>query len=923
MAEPLLEKGGEQEVASSSLESTFCQELKRISSMAAPMVAVTVSQYLLQVVSLMMVGHLGVLVSFSGVAIATSFAEVTGFSVLLGMSGALETLCGQMYGAEEYRKFGNYTWCATVTLMLVCVPISLVWIFTDKILMLFGQDPEISRAACEYCIYLIPALFGYAILQALTRYFQTQSMIFPMVFSSITSLCLHIPICWGLVFTLGLGHVGAALAIGVSYWLNVVWLAIYILYSPACQNTKIVFSSSALLCIPDFLKLAIPSGLMLCFEWWSFEVLTLLAGLLPNPQLETAVLSICLNATNLHYFVPYAVGASASTRVSNELGAGNPKAAKGAVRVVVILAVAEAVVVSTVFFSCRHILGYAYSNDMEVVDYVASIAPLLCVSVSVDSLIGALSGIARGGGFQQIGAYVNLGAYYLVGIPIGLFLGFHLQLNAKGLWMGTLSGSVLQAIILAIVTALTDWQKEVKDQNLDNWNNTNASVPHALRHYYYHYLSSTPVVAEENITQGQESNTLLIANERLKQENESLLKDKDMAYGQITDLTKSLEALHKDLKDKENMVQVLKQSLENQRKDLHASRIEISKLKMNIERSGSGNHVVVGDVDKFELASSDNYKEEINKLQMEVEWLKEQNRGIPEHGKFVGYENETLRIEDTEIEIHEDQGAISYPMDAALDIIRNEDAQSTTSRTVSKYTDKHEDEPYALFNPANANNAFENIENVPEQNDSKQEEDNKINAKTDNANDEAISEKMGLRTIQILADALPKIVPYVLINHREELLPLMMCAIEHHPDSRTRDSLTHTLFNLIKRPDEQQRRIIMDACVSLAKNVGEMRTETELLPQCWEQINHTYEERRLLVAQSCGELAEFVRPEIRDSLILSIVQQLIEDGAIIVREAAAHNLAMLLPLFQGMDKYFQVSLTIYASRHSWRRFLTF
>jgi len=83
-----------------------------------------------------------------------------------------------------------------------------------------------------------------------------------------------------------------------------------------------------------------------------------------------------------------------------------------------------------------------------------------------------------------------------------------------------------------------------------------------------------------------------------------------------------------------------------------------------------------------------------------------------------------------------------------------------------------------------------------------------------------------------------------------------------------------------------------------------------------------YEERRLLVAQSCGDLAEFVRPEIRDSLILSIVQQLIEDAAIIVREAAAHNLAMLLPLFQNIDKYSKVSLTIYASRQSWRRFLT-
>lgn len=65
------------------IESTFVQELKKVSFVAAPMVAVTVSQYLLQVVSLMMVGHLGILVSFSGVSIAMSFAEVTGFSVLV------------------------------------------------------------------------------------------------------------------------------------------------------------------------------------------------------------------------------------------------------------------------------------------------------------------------------------------------------------------------------------------------------------------------------------------------------------------------------------------------------------------------------------------------------------------------------------------------------------------------------------------------------------------------------------------------------------------------------------------------------------------------------------------------------------------------------------------------------------------------
>jgi hypothetical protein len=58
---------------------------------------------------------------------------------------------------------------------------------------------------------------------------------------------------------------------------------------------------------------------------------------------------------------------------------------------------------------------------------------------------------------------VNLGAYYIVGAPIALLLGFGLKLNAKGLWMGTLTGSILNVIILAVVTVLTDWQKEVNN----------------------------------------------------------------------------------------------------------------------------------------------------------------------------------------------------------------------------------------------------------------------------------------------------------------------------------------------------------------------------------------------------------------------------------------------------------------------------
>ncbi|KAL8491623.1 hypothetical protein ACS0TY_023281 [Phlomoides rotata] len=73
-----------------------------------PLIALNMLIYCLQVISVMFVGHLSEL-ALSSASMATSFASVTGFSVLLGMGSALETLCGQAYGAEQHRMLGIYT----------------------------------------------------------------------------------------------------------------------------------------------------------------------------------------------------------------------------------------------------------------------------------------------------------------------------------------------------------------------------------------------------------------------------------------------------------------------------------------------------------------------------------------------------------------------------------------------------------------------------------------------------------------------------------------------------------------------------------------------------------------------------------------------------------------------------------------------
>ncbi|KFK41077.1 hypothetical protein AALP_AA2G082500 [Arabis alpina] len=427
--------------------------------MALPMVAVAISQYLLQVISMVMAGHLDE-ISLSSVAIATSLTNVTGFSLLVGLAGALETLCGQAFGAEQFRKISAYTYSSMLCLLLFCFPVSLLWVFMDKLLELFHQDPLISQLACRYAIWLIPALFGFSILQSMTRYFQSQGLVLPLFLSSFGALCFHIPFCWLLVYKMRFGIAGAALSIGLSYWLNVGLLWVFMRDSTLYRETKNLRVQEIFSSMKQFVALAFPSAMMICLEWWSFELVILMSGLLPNSKLETSVLSICLTMSSLHFVLVNAIGASASTHVSNELGAGNPKAARAAANSGLFLAAIDAIIVTSTLYGYRRNWSSIFSNESEVAHYVTQITPILCLSIFADSFLAVLSGVARGTGWQHIGAYANIGSYYLVGIPVGSILCFVVKLRGKGLWIGIFIGSTLQMIVLALVTFLTNWEQE-------------------------------------------------------------------------------------------------------------------------------------------------------------------------------------------------------------------------------------------------------------------------------------------------------------------------------------------------------------------------------------------------------------------------------------------------------------------------------
>uniref|UniRef100_A0AAR5Q8M1 LisH domain-containing protein n=1 Tax=Dendroctonus ponderosae TaxID=77166 RepID=A0AAR5Q8M1_DENPD len=159
--------------------------------------------------------------------------------------------------------------------------------------------------------------------------------------------------------------------------------------------------------------------------------------------------------------------------------------------------------------------------------------------------------------------------------------------------------------------------------------------------------------------------------------------------------------------------------------------------------------------------------------------------------------------------------------------------------------------------------------------------------------------------VHIISQTLPKIIPNIILNKREEVIPLLMTAISLNPKISERDKLLQQLFHLKKRPTKEERLTILAAVIGIAKYSGEQLVENEILPQCWLQLTHKHVERRLLIAEACTVLIPYVSSTIRNSLILSMLQQMLEDKEEIVRDQIIKAFALLLCYCKEPDKYSQ------------------
>ncbi|KAK2978782.1 hypothetical protein RJ640_011310 [Escallonia rubra] len=266
-------------------------ELKLLFYLAAPAVAVYLINYLMSMSTQIVSGHLGNL-ELAAASLGNTGIQIFAYGLMLGMGSAVETLCGQAYGANKYGMLGVYLQRSIILLTLTGILLTFVYIFCKPLLILLGESPEIASAAAVFVYGLIPQIFAYAVNFPIQKFLQAQSIVAPSAYISAATLVVHLVLSWFVVYKVGLGLLGASLVLSLSWWIVVLAQFIYIVKSERCKETWTGFSVEAFSGLFGFFKLSAGSAVMLCLETWYFQVLVLLAGLLDNPELALDSLSI-------------------------------------------------------------------------------------------------------------------------------------------------------------------------------------------------------------------------------------------------------------------------------------------------------------------------------------------------------------------------------------------------------------------------------------------------------------------------------------------------------------------------------------------------------------------------------------------------------------------------------------------------------
>lgn len=438
-------------------KTSYKQELKVIGKSSIPMIITFFLQYSLTVVSIFSVGHIGK-TELAAVSLSTMTFNIT-VSIFNGMSTCLDTFCSQAYGAGKLDMVGLHFQRCTLMIFVAAIPVNLIWWFSGSILNCFVPNKELTDLAQLYLRIISFGSPGYILFETGKRFLQAQGIFqaaqYVLFICTPFNAVLNYLLVWDSRF--GIGFAGAPLATAINYCLMAILLFFYVLFidGKKCWNgwqIKESFQNWG----PMF-SLALPGVVMVEAEFLAFEILTISASRFGTETL--AAQSIASTMATLTFQIPFGVSIAGSTRIATFVGSQSSRNAEIAVRVSLFLSVMLGTIIFLIIVLARFQIVSLFTSDINVSTLAVSVIKILGVNQLYDSINVIAAGCLRGQGRQKIGSNLNIACYYLIAVPLALYLAFVKDLKLIGLWIGLGTGILTLAASEIYFVHKSDWDK--------------------------------------------------------------------------------------------------------------------------------------------------------------------------------------------------------------------------------------------------------------------------------------------------------------------------------------------------------------------------------------------------------------------------------------------------------------------------------
>lgn len=427
------------------------REMRATAVLALPLVLGQVSSVAMNVVDTVLAGHHGAL-TLAGVAVGGAIWSAV-MLVLIGVLMAVPPSVAQCNGAGRRDRIGPlFRQALWLAMAMGCGLLALARM-GDVLLTAMGIAADVRPVAMAFIDAIAWGAPAFALYLVCRSVSEGIAWTMPTMVFGVGGVCLLVPLGYALMFgAFGLPALGAAglgYATAIVMWLQLAGIAIYLARSLRFADIGLFthFEPPRWTTLRHLLHIGLPMGVSVFMEGSLFVATLLVIGRMGAVQV--AAHQIAINVASLCFMVPLGLAMATTVRVGHAAGAGDPAAMRwsaGAGYAIVLLT--QTVSASVMLFGGTAI-AHVYTDDPAIAALAANLLLYAAAFQYPDGIQTLSAGALRGLKDTRAPMWITLCAYWVLGMPLGWWMGVGLGRGPQGMWCGLILGLAAAATLLS------------------------------------------------------------------------------------------------------------------------------------------------------------------------------------------------------------------------------------------------------------------------------------------------------------------------------------------------------------------------------------------------------------------------------------------------------------------------------------------